>query len=98
MPTWLIEVLKKAPTPKLTSKQWEELVHDGAETGLRHPSILKLVGHLLARKVHPQVVLELAHAYNEARCRPPKSPAEVFKIVNWCAGQQLAREGLADGR
>jgi hypothetical protein len=69
-----------------------KLIRDGAVEGARHPSLLQLAGHLFARRVHPQVVLELANAYNEARCRPPKTRQEVFKIVNWCAGQQLPRQ------
>jgi hypothetical protein len=93
MPMWFTEAFKSPPKPQMTDADWEKLIREGAEAGLRHPSLLKLVGHLFARNIHPQVILELAHAYNEARCRPPKSPAEVFKIVNWCAGQQLARKG-----
>jgi hypothetical protein len=92
MPAWFATVFKPPRSAKMSPADWEKLIHDGADAGLRHPSLLKLAGHLLARRVDPHVVLELAHAYNEARCRPPKSRQEVFKIVNWCVTQKLPRQ------
>jgi hypothetical protein len=92
MPAWFATAFKPPRSARMSAADWEKLVRDGADDGMRHPSLLKLAGHLFARRVHPQVVLEIAHAYNEARCRPPKSRQEVFKIVNWCAGQQLPRQ------
>jgi hypothetical protein len=89
MPVWFATVFKKSHNAKMLPEDWEKLVRDGAEAGARHPSLLQLVGHLFARNVAPMVVLELAHAYNEARCRPPKTRQEVFKIVDWCGGQRL---------
>jgi bifunctional DNA primase/polymerase-like protein/primase-like protein len=89
MPEWLVRALRRPRAAKMTAADWETLIREGAEAGLRHPSLAKLVSHLLSRNIHPQAVLELAHAFNEARCRPPKSRSEVFKIVNWCAGQRL---------
>ena len=84
-----VSSLRRPRAARMTAADWEKLIRDGAEAGLRHPSLAKLVGNLLARKVDPLAVLELAHAFNEARCRPPKPRQEVFKIVNWCAGQRL---------
>jgi hypothetical protein len=92
MPAWFAKVFRQPRTAKMTAEDWEKLVRDGADAGLRHPSLLKLTGHLLSRNVDEFVVLEIAYAYNEARCRPPKSRQEVFKIVNWCAGQRLPRQ------
>jgi Bifunctional DNA primase/polymerase, N-terminal/Primase C terminal 1 (PriCT-1) len=97
MPAWFGKVFKHPRSAKMTPEDWEKLVRNGADAGLRHPSLLKLTGHLLARRVDPHVVLEIAHAYNEARCRPPKTRQEVFKIVNWCAGQKLPRCDEGEG-
>jgi hypothetical protein len=74
---------------KRTGQQWAELVRDGADVNLRHPTLLSLVGHLLNHYVDPRVVLELAQAWNAARCRPPKPEREVYELVNWCAGREL---------
>jgi Bifunctional DNA primase/polymerase, N-terminal len=74
---------------KRTGQQWAELVRDGADVNLRHPRLLSLVGHLLNHYVDPRVVLELAQAWNLARCRPPKPEREVYELVNWCAGREL---------
>jgi hypothetical protein len=78
---------------KRKPQEWQEIVREGAGVNLRHPTILSLAGHLLARGIDPGVTLELMQAFNLARCRPPKSEQEVYEIVNWCAGRELADEG-----
>src|SRR5262249_27334504 len=79
-------------TVKRTADQWREIIRDGAGENLRHDTILSIAGQLISRGVDPKVTLELMHAYNEARCDPPKPEDEVYKIVNWCAGKQLGKE------
>jgi hypothetical protein len=59
--------------------------------GDRHPTLLRIVASLMARRVDPLVVLELALAYNIARCRPPKPESEVAQIVDWAAARELQK-------
>jgi Bifunctional DNA primase/polymerase, N-terminal/Primase C terminal 1 (PriCT-1) len=94
-PHWLLD--------KLTSKEridtvsanrdstWYALVRDGVHEGQRNESIAKLSGHLLRRRVHPNVVLELLQGWNAARCTPPLPERDVERIVDSIAARELKR-------
>lgn len=87
-PTWLIEAAHSWRQPRRTAEEWAALIRQGAEPGARHPSMLALAGHLIARGVDPAVTLELLQAWNLARCKPPKPEAEVEAIVRFCWEKQ----------
>ena len=61
---------------------WRELVRTGVHEGQRNATLASLSGHLLARDVDPEVVLELLLAWNRVRCRPPLDDAEVAQVVS----------------
>ena len=70
---------------------WCALIHDGAGEGYRNNAIARLVGHLLRRHIEPLVTLELAFAFNDARCRPPLPEDEVVVIVDSIAAREMKR-------
>lgn len=94
VPDWLLEKIT-APlggcdaTPAATA--WRDMVRDGLGEGCRNDGIARLVGHLLHRRVDPEVTLELALAVNDARCRPPLRRAEVVATVDSIAALELRR-------
>lgn len=57
------------PTVTAEAAIWDCLIHNGAGKGYRKDTIARLVGHLLRRHVDACLALELAHTFNEARCR-----------------------------
>jgi Bifunctional DNA primase/polymerase, N-terminal/Primase C terminal 1 (PriCT-1) len=92
-PDWLLEriTMPKVTNVTMASIEWRDLIREGVGEGQRNASIARLVGHLLHHHVNPPEVLELAYAFNEARCRPPLSSAEVHAIVNSIAGRELLK-------
>ena len=49
----------------------------------------RLAGHLIAKGVHPGVVLGLLEAFDAARCRPPIGDAAVGEVVRWVAREEM---------
>ncbi len=92
-PVWLIEAARSWRQQGRTAGEWAALIRQGAEPGGRHPSLLALAGHLIAKGVDPAVVLELLLAWNAARCRPPKPQAEIEAVVRYCWEKQQAEDG-----
>jgi hypothetical protein len=93
VPDWLLIMMampasQKAPTPAAESRN---LIRDGVGKGCRNDNIARLVGHLLHRHVDPEVTLQLAIAFNDARCRPPLGHAEVIAIVDSIAALELKK-------
>jgi hypothetical protein len=64
------------------------LIAAGLPDGKRNDTLTRIVGHLLARGVDPEMAREIALAIGEARCRPPMSRHEVLTIVNSIAGRK----------
>jgi hypothetical protein len=98
-PEWLIN-MAAAPAEVLlfdnTARpadpaQWRDLVRNGIAEGCRNDKMARLVGHLLRRRVDPEVTLEIALAINDARCRPPLPQREVIAIVDSIAGLELKK-------
>ena len=96
-PTWLLDKICESTgnTRSATAPaDWCALIHDGADEGCRNSSIARVVGHLLYRRVDPVMTLELALAFNEARCRPPLPADEVATIANSVAAREMKRRGI----
>lgn len=93
LPRWLVDPPDAAGKGHPLT-HWRSLVRTGVDEGRRNVSLASLSGHLLARDVDPEVVLELLLAWNRVRCRPPLEDAEVARVVN-----SVARlHGHAHGR
>jgi len=91
-PQWLLNrVTAPARTAATAPADWCDLIHDGVDEGRRNDSIARLAGHLLRRRIDPLVTLELVIAFNDARCRPPLSRAEVSVVVDSIAARELKR-------
>lgn len=93
LPSWLLEQIAEptrnsAATPRA---DWRALIHAGVDEGGRNSTVARVVGHLLRKHVEPLVVLEIAIAFNEARCRPPLPPGEIAIIVNSIAAREVKR-------
>jgi hypothetical protein len=94
-PQWLLDELTCRERIDTVSANrdstWHALVRDGVHEGQRNESIAKLSGHLLRRRVHPNVVLELLQSWNAARCTPPLPERDVERIVDSIAARELKR-------
>jgi hypothetical protein len=97
-PSWLLGVLKPAGDAgqvAKTSDEWQRLATTPALEGERNGRLTSIAGHLLRRYVNPYLAQELLLAWNERRCSPPLSEAEVLQIVESVAGAELRRRGCA---
>jgi hypothetical protein len=98
-PQWLLDFLA-APngngvaTPRV---DWLDIVTAEIPEGRRDATVTRIAGHLLRRRIDPAVALELLHALNIVRCRPPLPAADVERIVDSIAGRELRRRESADG-
>jgi Bifunctional DNA primase/polymerase, N-terminal/Primase C terminal 1 (PriCT-1) len=88
-PSWLVEP-PAARGARADSATWVTMIRGGCADGERNTGLTRLVGHLLARGVHPRVVLELAHAVN-ARNRPPLAEREVEQVVKSIWGREVRK-------
>jgi len=98
-PAWLLDLLtthRQTDLAATPSEAWVDLIRDGVGEGQRNNALARLCGHLLRKRVNALVVLQLASAFNDARCRPRLSAAEVLTIVNSVAGLELKRRGLEE--
>jgi hypothetical protein len=95
-PAWLLELVAASGNSKAATspEEWRTLAHDGVAEGERNTSIARLAGHLLRRHVDPLVTLELALAFNDARCRPPLPENEVAVIIDSIAAREMKRRRL----
>lgn len=67
------------------------ILRTDATPGNRHPTLVRLAGHLLAVGVDPAVATELLLAWNQVRCRPPKPDQEIVEIVRGLSGAERER-------
>jgi hypothetical protein len=82
LPRWLLAAGREEGEARgHTLAHWRRLVHHGVDEGARNATLASLAGHLLWHGVDPEVVVELLHAWNRARCRPPLSDDEVLRCV-----------------
>lgn len=93
-PAWLVESLvstskEGTPTPP---GEWRALVRAGVGQGQRNATAARLAG-LLFRRLDPLVAVELITCWNEVRCRPPLSQAELKRTLDSIAARELRRIG-----
>jgi len=91
LPAWLAALIEQRSAKRTASTTWRSLVCDSVTEGQRNNTVAKLAGHLLRRYVDPHVVLELVHAWNQARCTPPLDSNEVTRTVDSIARRELKR-------
>jgi hypothetical protein len=92
LPAWLAARLTAPALGGAISTDWQAVLGvGGVGEGRRNDTLARLVGHLLRRYVDPHLVLELAHAWNEARCCPPLPADEVAITVNSICRRELQR-------
>jgi hypothetical protein len=94
VPDWLLDRIT-APAggadATMAATAWRDMVRDGIGEGCRNDGIARLAGHLLQRRVDPEVALELVLAFNDARCRPPLRRAEAVAVVDSIAALELKK-------
>lgn len=77
-----------APVP---ASEWVAILSDGVGEGTRHDSMIRLVGHLLGKRLDVDVVVGLAHCVNTAKFRPPLPADEVTAILDGIAAREAAK-------
>lgn len=98
MPDWMVRALGQPETGTARDpSEWRQLVAEGVYEGGRDVAVTRLTGHLMRRYVDPGVVHELVQAWNEARCQPPLSAAQVTKVVGSIARKELRRREAQHG-
>jgi hypothetical protein len=90
-PKWMLTGVASTTGRRTPSGTWLQLVRDGADAGVRNTELTRFVGHLLSRDVDALLVLEIAHAVNKTRFRPPLDTAEVDQVVESIAGRELRK-------
>ncbi len=94
IPAWLLKLLGQTKSGRGQPQQLDDRrawIAHGVSEGNRNDSVASLTGLLLRHRVDPIVALHLVAAWNEARCRPPLSEAELFRTVDSIAGNELRR-------
>jgi Bifunctional DNA primase/polymerase, N-terminal/Primase C terminal 1 (PriCT-1) len=92
-PPWLLDLLRDDPAAARAAappEEWVALLR-AIPHGQRNVSLARVTGHLLRRNVDVDVVAELAHAVNAARCRPPLPTRDVDRIIDSIARAELRR-------
>ncbi len=93
-PAWLVGLVQRpeGQKPTVPVSEWRGLAK-GVTEGQRNHSLARLAGKLLQCGIDALMTLELCHAWNEARCKPPLEQTEVIYTVNSIAGRELVRRG-----
>ena len=92
-PLWLHDLLAEREQTRSAPGRRVQLKLDELCDGERDDKLTSLCGVLLRRYVEVDVVAELLHAFNAARCKPPLPEAQVDKIIESVAGMELRRRG-----
>lgn len=97
-PAWLLQLAEsRGRSTRLDPRNLRQHVGGPIVEGQRNTTLTRIVGHLLAKRVDPYVVLEIAHAINRARCVPPLDDSEVFRIVESVGRCEARKRGLLRG-
>jgi hypothetical protein len=99
-PQWLLGLLAAPAGNGSTTPpaDWLDIVTVEIPEGRRDATITRIAGHLLRRRIDPAVALELLHALNIVRCRPPLPGKDIARIISSVCGAELRRRGLDHGR
>lgn len=95
LPEWLVTLISinerigRQTPQRHESSYWGDLMK-GISEGGRNQAATSLIGHLLRRYVHPDIVVELVYLWN-SRNTPPLDPSELEKIFNSIAKSELQR-------
>jgi hypothetical protein len=89
-PQWLISLVAM-PAPIVPVTPVFEGNGLNIAKGTRNDALTRIIGHLLARHVDPELVLAAALAIGAHSCKPPLPAGEVTKIVNSIAGRELRK-------
>jgi hypothetical protein len=73
-------------------ERWVTMLADGIPEGSRDHSLAALCGHLLAKRVDPEVTWHLLEAVNATRVYPPVSDSQLRKIFDSICKRELAKE------
>ena len=81
-PDWLLERCRpvRKPGEARPASEWVAMLREPALEGHRHETLLRVAG-LLLRRHDATVAVELARAWNEARCVPPLPEPEESRIL-----------------
>lgn len=87
-PAWVRNLA--SPQASRSAADWAALASTPTSKGGRHPTLVQLAAHMASHHEDPAFILAMLQAWNEARCQPPKSDAELVQIVTWATkGQAL---------
>ena len=84
-PDWLTDLV--VPQAKRPRQDWARIASQPVSAGGRHPTLVQLAAHMAAHHEDPSFILAMLLAWNETRCKPPKPPEEVARIVTWALDQ-----------
>jgi hypothetical protein len=98
-PQWLLDKIAepKNSNGNAPAAEWRDVVTAEIPEGRRDDTITRVAGYLLRRRVDPIVALELLHALNLTRCKPPLADTDIHKIVNSIARRELRRREADNG-
>jgi hypothetical protein len=90
---WLAGLRREAGKPVRSTSEWAEIFGTDIVTGngVCHPTMVSMAGYLVRKLQSGQVALELLLAWNQRRCKPPKSEAEIAELVAWTVRQEANR-------
>jgi hypothetical protein len=92
-PDWLLDMVTAPRAPISSAVEpapWADFIRDGADKGTRNDRMTRFVGFLLTR-FDPLTTEQMALAFNDARCRPPLSAAEVGVIIDSIAAAEIKK-------
>lgn len=96
-PAWLIALLDADDGNRAASPQeWLDLAISGVDEGQRNTVIARLAGKLLRYLPAKDALFaaELLACWNQVRCRPPLTHAELATILNSIATAEMQRRQL----
>jgi hypothetical protein len=91
IPSWLVDVILDCNLTSPPSTSFKNFTAAGIEEGSRAVSLASIIGHLLVKRVDPNLTKELVLALNQNRFRPPLPENEVLSILNSIAGRELKK-------
>lgn len=82
-PAWVRSLAGATAVPK----DWAAIARTPVSHGGRHPTLVQLAAHMASKGESPEYIVAMLEAWNEVRCKPPKDPKEIHRIVGWALEQ-----------